>query len=109
MKLIISINTFIIIILLALVFSDNVNSLDFLRTKNDMLQREYLIKINDVKNIDSLHVEIEKQINFRKSEREKKSKTSYKNNILIGIVMFLTVFNLLIILIKSEKNEQNPN
>lgn len=98
MKIIISVISLIIIILLGVVLKDNLFSIDIATTKNQFLQREYLSKVHEIKNVDSLYLEIEKQINFRNKDRQEQSKKAITNSRLLVIAILLVIINAFLII-----------
>ena len=97
--------SFLIIILLGFVIKDTVLDIDLVETKNRFLQNEYLSEVQKIKNTDLLYLEVKKQIKFRENDRKEQSIKSINDTKLLGVSIFLTILN--IILILSEQKKKN--
>ncbi|NOU61992.1 hypothetical protein [Marinifilum caeruleilacunae] len=106
MKGAISLISLIIIILLGIVLKDTLYSINIAATKNEALQRQYLMKVKEIKNVDSLYIEIENQINYRKRERNELSKKAIRKGRLIGISMILVILNTILIFIRTRRKNR---
>ncbi len=102
MRILTSLIFLIVITLVGFVLKDSLLSIDIAQTKNNALQREYLIKVHEIKNVDSLYLEIEKQMDFRKQDRLKQSIKAINDSKLLGIALILIIIDMIIILIKKK-------
>lgn len=103
MKNIIITISLVILVLLGLAIKDTLFYIDIAPTKNRYLQNEYLSKVHEIKDPNSLYLEVEKQMEFRENERKVQSEKSIKNSKLLGLSMILTILNILLTFIERKK------
>ena len=107
-KLIMKIGIFIItltlLILLGIVLGDYLNRIDIVATKNNSLQREKLMNIKEIKNIDSLYLEFEKQTQLYIKERARRSNNAIVHSWQVGLAMLLVILNSILIIRYRNKN-----
>ena len=104
MKIGIFIITLTLLILLGIVLGDYLNRIDIVATKNNSLQREKLMNIKEIKNIDSLYLEFEKQTQLYIKERARRSNNAIVHSWQVGLAMLLVILNSILIIRYRNKN-----